>query len=260
MHISFNNKRDTAEISKPSFLYKGWEIFSKKKKAVLLNGGINLTSVLVIILASRLTQQKLQKLNSTAKVLASSQRTTILHLLAEKYWSKMFTHTLESLSTVIACQFSILGIWMTQRIAATSATRESRELKGLAHALVISPESFLTTTAIQAKVWKMAESILSFTIPCGGGCHFRSLGINKLFSTHIFYICSITLNSKVLIETTGFFIFEWWTCWLQNLQMASMVRASVLFLSFGLFFFLIFIVSLLNQNDNWHAHTQYRLL
>ena len=189
----------------------------KKKKAVLLNGGINLTSVLVIILASRLTQQKLQKLNSTAKVLASSQRTTILHLLAEKYWSKMFTHTLESLSTVIACQFSILGIWMTQRIAATSATRESRELKGLAHALVISPESFLTTTAIQAKVWKMAESILSFTIPCGGGCHFRSLGINKLFSTHIFYICSITLNSKVLIETTGFFIFEWWTCWLQNL-------------------------------------------
>ena len=96
-----------------------------------------------------LTQQKLQKLNSAAKALASSHRTAILHLLAEKSKSP---YTLESLSTVIAFQFSILAIWMAQRIAAASATRGSTELKGLAHALIISPDSFLAITAIQVEV------------------------------------------------------------------------------------------------------------
>ena len=81
------NSKDTTKISKPSQLYRGREIFKEKKIAVLLNWGSNLASVWATILVSRLIQQKLQKLNSAAKAIASTHRTAILHLLAEKSWS-----------------------------------------------------------------------------------------------------------------------------------------------------------------------------
>ena len=106
---------------------RGAERFLGKYTTEMLGGGTNLASVWAAMLASSLTQQKSQTLNSESKSFTLLHKTKIFHLHAAWSSTKASTQVLESLSIIISRQQSTFATWIAHKIAAAS-TNSSNHL------------------------------------------------------------------------------------------------------------------------------------